>query len=149
MLTVELKGKEFSKVLKVTVTAQDKTWKIDSVKDTTAVEDNADSTESSNSKTTIVKFARGKSDKDYEDIISAGETHIYVINVRQGQYFGAQSYSDDYGVPFTVRRKGGEELDVPAESVKWGGEAPEAGDYEIVLSGVKKKTKYNISISAE
>ena len=149
IVKVELKGKSFSQELEVTVIAQNNTWKIDSVKDTDAVESDTDSDDNSNVKTTIVKFPRGETGADYQDTISPGETHIYVVNVRQGQYFGGQTYSDDYGVPFTVRRKGGEELEVPAESVKWGGDAPESGDYEIVVSGVKKKTKYTISIGAQ
>lgn len=149
IVTVELKGESFSQVLEVTVVAQNKTWKIDSAKDTDVVESDTDSADTSNIKTTIVKFPRGKTGADYQDTISPGETHIYVVNVRQGQYFGGQTYSDDYGVPFTVRRKGGEELEVPAESVKWGGDAPESGDYELVVSGVKKKTKYTISIGAQ
>lgn len=149
IVTVELKGESFSQVLEVTTLAQNKTWKIDAAKDTDAVESETDSDDNSNVKTTIVKFPRGKTGADYQDTISPGETHIYVVNVRQGQYFGGQTYSDDYGVPFTVRRKGGEEMEVPAESVKWGGDAPESGDYEIVVSGVKKKTKYTISIGAQ
>lgn len=149
IVTVELKGESFSQELEVTTLAQNKTWKIDSAKDTDAVESDTDSADTSNIKTTVVKFPRGKTGADYQDTISPGETHIYVVNVRQGQYFGGQTYSDDYGVPFTVRRKDGEELEVPAESVKWGGDAPESGDYEIVVSGVKKKTKYTISIGAQ
>ncbi len=149
VLTVELKGKEFSKTLKVTVAAQGNTWKIDAVKDTAAVEDNTDSADNANVSTTIVKFPKGKTGADYEKTISPGETHIYVVNIRKGQYFGAQTYTDDYGIPFTMRLKDGEELEVPADSVKWGGDAPETGDYEIIVSGLEKATKYNISIGAQ
>jgi hypothetical protein len=150
VITVELKGKDFSKTLKVTVVAQAKTWKIDSVKDTSSVESTDEAADSSKVKTAIVKFAAGKKVKDFADTISPGERHIYVVNVRKGQYLGAQTYSEtDDDVPFTVRKKGGADLEVPEGSVKWGGEAPESGDYEIVISGLKKSTKYSINISAE
>lgn len=150
VITVELKGKDFSKTLKVTVVAQAKTWKIDSVKDTSSVENTDEAADSSKVKTNVVKFAPGKKVKDFEDTISPGETHIYIINVRKGEYLGAQTYSDtDDDVPFTVRKKDGAELEVPEGSVKWGGEAPESGDYEIVISGLKKSTKYKIAVSFE
>lgn len=150
VITVELKGKDFSKALKVTVVAQAKTWKIDSVKDTSSVESTDEAAESSKVKTNVVKFAAGKKVKDFEDTISPGETHVYIINVRKGQYLGAQTYSEtDDDIPFTVRKKDEADLEVPEGSVKWGGEAPESGDYEIVISGLKKSTKYSITISAE
>jgi hypothetical protein len=98
--------------------------------------------------TTVVQFPKGETGAEYEKTIAPGETHIYVVNVRQGQYFGAQTYSDE-DTPFTVRRKGGAELEAPEGSVKWGGDAPQDGDYEIVVKGAKKATKYTISINAE
>ena len=110
----------------------------------------ADSADSSKTKTTNVKFEKGKTSADYENTIGNGETHIYVVNVQKGQYLGAETYSDtDDDVAFTVRKKGGAELEVPEGSVKWGGEVPSSGDYEIVISGIKKSTKYSITISAE
>jgi hypothetical protein len=104
--------------------------------------------ESSNIKTTVVKFPAGETGTDYETTIGPGETHVYVVNVKKGQYLGAQTYADD-DVAFTVRKKGGADLEVPEGSVKWGGDVPESGDYEIVIKNVKKKTDYKISINAE
>lgn len=105
---------------------------------------------SESAKTTTVKFAKGKTSADYENTIGNGETQVYVVNVQKGQYLGAQTYSDtDDDVPFTVRKKGGEELEVPEGSVKWGGDVPESGNYEIVIKGIKKTTKYSITINAE
>ena len=75
IVKVELKGKSFSQELEVTVIAQGKTWKIDSVKDTDAVESDTDSDDNSNVKTIIVKFPRGETGADYQDTISPGETH--------------------------------------------------------------------------
>lgn len=110
----------------------------------------SESADSSKIKTTTVKFEKGKTSAEYENTIGSGETQIYVVNVKEGQYLGAQTYSDtDDDVPFIVRKKGGEELEVPDGSVKWGGDVPSSGDYEIVISGIKKSTKYSITISAE
>ncbi len=110
----------------------------------------SDSADSSKTKTTTVKFEKGKTSADYENTIGSGETQIYVVNVQKGQYLGAETYSDtDDDVAFTVRKKGGAELEVPEGSVKWGGDVPSSGDYEIVISGIKKSTKYSITISAE
>lgn len=110
----------------------------------------SDSADSAKTKTTTVKFEKGKTSADFENSIGNGETQIYVVNVQKGQYLGAETYSDtDDDVAFTVRKKGGEELEVPEGSVKWGGEVPETGDYEIVIKGIKKTTKYKITISAE
>lgn len=106
------------------------------------------STESAKTKTLVVKFAKGKTSAEYENSIGKGETHIYVVNVKKGQYLGAQTYADD-DVPFIVRKKGGAELEVPEGSVKWGGDVPESGDYEIVISKIKKTAKYSITVSAE
>jgi hypothetical protein len=110
----------------------------------------ADSTDSAKTKTTTVKFEKGKTSAEYENSIGNGETQIFVVNVKEGQYLGAQTYSDtEEDVAFIVRKKGGANLEVPEGSVKWGGDIPESGDYEIVISGIKKTTKYGITISAE
>ena len=110
----------------------------------------SDSADPSKTKTTTVKFEKGKTSADYENTIGSGETQIDVVNVQKGQYLGAETYSDtDDDVAFTVRKKGGAELEVPEGSVKWGGDVPSSGDYEIVISGIKKSTKYSITISAE
>lgn len=110
----------------------------------------SDSADSTKTKTTTVKFEKGKTSADFDGTIGNGETQIYLINVQKGQYVGAETYSDtDDDVAFTVRKKGGEELEVPEGSVKWGGEVPASGDYEIVIKGIKKTTKYSITISAE
>ena len=110
----------------------------------------SDSADSAKTKTTTVKFEKGKTSAEYENTIGNGETQIYVVNVKEGQYLGAQTYSEtDDDVAFTVRKKGGEELEVPDGSVKWGSDVPSSGDYEIVISGIKKPTKYSITISAE
>jgi hypothetical protein len=104
----------------------------------------------STAKTTAVKFEKGKTSAEYENSIGNGDTQIYIVNVKKGQYLGAQTYSEtDDDVAFTVRKKGGAELEVPEGSVKWGGDVPEDGDYEIVISNIKKTTKYSITISAE
>ena len=98
--------------------------------------------------TTVVRFARGKTSAVYKNTIASGDTHVYVVNVRKGQYLGAQTYADT-DVPFTVRRKDGAELEVPAGSVKWGGDVPESGDYEIVIGRMKTTVAYSITVSAE
>lgn len=151
-VVVELKSKEATKKLNLMVLAQGNTWKIDEIKlqDTAAAPatDTGSQADQSNVTTQVVKFNRGATSADYEATISQGETHVYVLNVRKGQYFGAQTYSDD-DVEFKVRRKNGEELENPPGSTKWGGEAPASGDYEIVISGFRKPTKYSITLSAQ
>lgn len=117
------------------------------------VESGAETAEESKSsvpgaKSFTVRFEKGATGKEYNNSLSPGNTHTYVLGGSKGQLMKVRISSEASNALFSVSDPVGNKLsDGETGNVIFEKTLPADGNYKIAVSAVKNEAKYNLSFS--
>jgi hypothetical protein len=99
-------------------------------------------------KSYTVKFSKGKNSRGYENSVSAGSAHTYVLGAAKGQMMNVKISSTENNAVFEVLSPVGVKLsDGDQGNLVFAKTLAANGNYKVKVSGTRGTAKYSISFS--
>ncbi len=104
------------------------------------------------SKSTVVKFGKGKTTRGYENAVVRGEKHTYVLGANKGQRISVNVKALEDNAVFYIKKPNGKFLGNLTDSEPsniFNGTLPASGKYKIVVSPTRGNATYKINFSVK
>lgn len=99
-----------------------------------------------------VRFAKGKHSATVAGSVVRGDSDTYTIGAKKGQKLIVKITSPESNAVFQIKAANGEFLQGAGEgddAADWTGNAPQTGDYKIIVGGTRGNASYKLSVAVK
>ena len=104
------------------------------------------------SRSTVVKFGKGKTSRTYENAVIRGETHTYILGAAKGQNMSVNISSTEDNAVFRVQTPAGQYFGNTSEeegTKRFNQTLPADGNYKITVSPTRGNATFKISFAVK